>query len=111
MTDGITLLFFMLVGHALADFPLQGDFLANGKNRNTPLGKVYWVYCLPAHGLIHGGAVAYVTGNVYLGIAETVAHMAIDWLKCEGKIGMKADQALHIGCKLLWLLLIALGVH
>ena len=62
-----------------------------------------WLYYLWGHGLMHGGGVYIVTGNVYLGLAEAVAHTIIDYLKCEGKFGMVVDQSLHMLCKLIWL--------
>jgi hypothetical protein len=34
--------FLLAAAHALADFPLQGDFLANSKNHTTDLGKIWW---------------------------------------------------------------------
>jgi hypothetical protein len=104
------LVFWLIVAHALADFPLQGDYLAQTKNRHTELSKklfnsgqgTLWPWHLFCHAAIHGGAVAYVTGSVALGCAEVVAHMGIDLLKNEGKIGYMTDQVLHIACKLLW---------
>jgi thiosulfate reductase cytochrome b subunit len=57
---------------------------------------------------IHGGAVVLVTGSFWLGMAESYAHMAIDYAKCEGWLSVDADQALHAACKFLWAA-IALG--
>lgn len=96
------MLFLLVVGHALADFPLQGDFLAQAKNRHTQLGQLYWTHALPAHALIHGGFVAVITGQVWLGVAEAVIHGVTDWLKCEKKISLNTDQAIHLLCKLAW---------
>lgn len=102
MSEAFTTLFYLLVGHALADYPLQGDFLANGKNRNTPLGKVFWPYALFAHSMIHGGFVAVITGHVWLGVAEAAVHAAADWLKCEKRISLRVDQFVHYGSKVAW---------
>jgi hypothetical protein len=88
--------------HALADYPLQGEFLANGKNRHTPLGKSIWIYCLPSHSMIHAGFVFLVTGNLVLGMGEFLAHLVIDFLKCERKISFRIDQVLHCFCKVIW---------
>lgn len=96
------MLFLLIVGHALADYPLQGDFLAQAKNRNTPVGKLFWMHALPAHSVIHGGFVAVITGQVWLGVAETVIHAVTDWMKCEGRISLNVDQAIHIACKVAW---------
>lgn len=96
------MLFALVAAHALADYPLQGDFLAKAKNRTAPIPGVPWWQALGAHALIHGAFVAAITGNVYLGLAEVLAHAIIDDAKCSGRIGFNTDQALHIGCKLLW---------
>lgn len=101
----MTLLFLLLVGHALADYPLQGDFLAKAKNRTAPIPGVPWFQALGAHALIHGGFVAAITGSVWLGLAEVVAHALIDDAKCRGRIGFNTDQAAHVACKVLWAVL------
>lgn len=98
----LTILFWLVVGHSLADYPLQGDFLANGKNRNTPIGKIFWPHALFAHSMVHAGFVALFTGSVALGVAEAVVHAVTDFLKCENRIGLRTDQTIHFGCKVLW---------
>lgn len=98
------LLFLLIVGHALADFPLQPSFLAESKNRYSRLGTIPWPYALSAHALIHGGFVAVLTGSAVLGVAETVSHWITDWTKCEDRIGLAADQVIHIACKGVWVL-------
>lgn len=97
-----TLLFLLVAAHAVADYPLQGVFLAQGKNRNTELGKVFWRHALFAHSMIHGGFVVLLTGVLWLGIAEAIIHAITDHLKCEGKISLAIDQTVHIACKFLW---------
>lgn len=102
------LLFALVVAHNLADYPLQGEFLSQAKNRNTDLGGLYWPYALSAHAFIHGGFVFILTGSLMLGLLETVCHAFIDWLKCEDEIGMFVDQFAHYACKLAWVLLVVL---
>jgi hypothetical protein len=97
--------YLMIFAHYLADYPLQGDFLANAKNPNTPIGKIFWKHALFAHSMIHGGFVAVITGSITLGLLETAAHAFIDYAKCDEKINLNQDQILHIGCKLLWVIL------
>lgn len=81
-------LFALLVfGHALADYPLQGRFLANAKSRFAPVPGVPWYQALGAHAAIHGGMVVVITGNVRLGLAEFVLHAGIDDLKCRHRVG------------------------
>ncbi len=109
------ILFFKLImGHALADFALQSDSMAKGKNRNrkpdmsvVPPGQVYtpsWMYWLTAHALIHGMCVWIITQNMALGVAETVCHWGIDFGKCESWYGMHEDQIMHLICKAAWVL-------
>lgn len=92
----------LLAGHALADYPLQGDFLSRTKNRANPIPGVPWYHGLLPHAAIHGGAVGVITGSLTLGLAEFVAHCFIDDAKCMGRISYNQDQALHVACKILW---------
>lgn len=98
-------LFMLLFGHALADFVLQPEAMGYGKNRNDKihdkehsLFPVWW-YWLTAHALVHGGVVYLITNSLLFGIIETVVHWITDYAKCEGWIGMHQDQAVHLGCK------------
>ena len=95
-------LLLLLVGHALADYPLQGDFLAKAKNRANPIPGIPWYHGLIPHAAIHGGFVGVITGNVWLGLVEFAVHCLIDDAKCMGRISYNTDQALHVGCKALW---------
>lgn len=104
----IEIFFLLIAGHYLADFALQNDFLAQAKNRNTAIGKVFWPHALTAHSAIHGLIVGLITGSLLLSIAEAIAHAMIDFSKCENRIGIHADQALHIGCKVLYVAFLAL---
>lgn len=100
--EALLTLALMLIGaHWVCDYPLQGDFLAKAKFEG-PLR----VYHLVAHAGIHGAAVALVTGNVWLGLAEWAAHIVIDELKVRGKTSFAVDQTLHVLCKLVWLVII-----
>jgi hypothetical protein len=101
--EAMLMLAVLLLGaHWVCDYPLQGDFLANAKF-NGPLR----FYHLVAHAGIHGSSVALVTGNVWLGLAEWLAHTSIDELKVKGKTSFALDQALHIICKVVWLAIVA----
>ena len=104
----IECLFLLIFGHALADFVLQPDAMGYGKNRNDKihdkehsLFPVWW-YWLTAHSLVHGGVVYLITGSLILGVIESVVHWVTDFAKCEGWIGMHLDQAIHIGCKVVY---------
>lgn len=98
------LLFMLFAGHALCDYPLQGDFLAKGKNPYAPLPGVPWYQCMLAHALIHGAAVYLITGCLEFGLAETATHFMIDERKCAGKFGFNVDQLLHYSLKIAWVM-------
>lgn len=95
----------LIAAHFVADYPLQGDFLAKAKF-DGPLR----VWHLFGHSAIHGGAVLLVTGSLLLGLMETFAHMAIDEAKVRGWTSFEQDQVFHIACKSAWIALIAAGV-
>lgn len=105
--DAAVLLFALLIGHALADFPLQGEFLAVGKEMRGRLDELtgttwprgMWAFCLTVHALIHGGMVWAITGSVWLGVIELVIHWLIDLAKSARLMGFYLDQSLHILCK------------
>lgn len=122
----IALLFWLLVAHSLCDYPLQGEYLAAAKRRNSGHSTPWWI-ALTAHSLIHAGAVALITGSIALGLAEFGAHWCIDFLKCGGAFdgsppipyemkpnqewtptpaqkerAFTIDQILHVACKLAW---------
>lgn len=121
-----------LFGHALADFPLQGDYLSKAKSRRAPLPGTPWWIAMTAHATIHAGFVFLITvvammllgdlrghldsvmvvwaiqiGTV-LAACEFVIHSGADDAKCEGLIGYKTDQAIHILCKAGWTLVVFL---
>lgn len=98
----LEMLYALVVGHALCDYPLQGDFLARAKNVTVPIPGVPWWQAMLAHSIIHGGAVWLVTGIWWLGALETGAHFAIDHAKCRGAISFNYDQFAHIVCKVVW---------
>jgi len=103
--ESMLMMALMLIGaHWLCDYPLQGPFLSDAK-QNGPLR----FYHLVAHAGIQGAAVVLVTGNIWLGLAEWAAHTVIDEAKVRGKTSFAVDQALHIGCKAVWLVVLFHG--
>lgn len=102
MPDPIAMFALMVAAHCVADYPLQGEFLAKAKNRMAPVPGVPWYQALGAHAAIHGGAVGLVTGSVWLGLCEAAAHALIDDAKCAGRLSYNRDQALHVACKAVW---------
>lgn len=94
----------LLALHALADFPLQGDWLSKAKNHKLALvpGETIWPGALACHAAIHAAAVYVVTQSSWLAIAEFVMHAAIDFAKCDGRVNYNQDQIAHIACKFAW---------
>ncbi len=98
-------LILLFAGHALCDFPLQGQFLSDAKNhRRLGVGE-HWARALFAHSMIHCAMVYLITGSVILGMAEFVIHAATDYAKCDGRITSTQDQAIHYACKIAWALI------
>ncbi len=95
--------------HALADFPLQGDYIAKQKARRQADSNSVWIVALLAHCVIHAGGVWLVSGSLAFGFTELVLHGLIDFSKGEEKFGLIADQLLHVGCKLAYALVLAYG--
>lgn len=105
----MTLLALLIFAHLLLDYPLQGDFLSKAKNPNAPIPGVPWYQAMAAHGAMQGLAVGLLTGSVVLGLLEFVIHSITDLAKCDGRIGFNTDQAIHMGCKVVWAAVIVYG--
>lgn len=100
----LTKLLLLCAGHALCDYPLQGEYLALSKNHTVSTGK-NWPLAMFAHALIHAGMVYLITHSLWMAFAELAIHAVTDWSKCDGRIGSGTDQAIHYACKLLWAVL------
>jgi hypothetical protein len=105
----IETLAYLLAGHALADYPLQGDFLAKAKNRTAPIPGVPWWQALGAHAAIHAGFVLAITGSPSLALVELIVHAVTDDMKCRGRISFNVDQAIHVICKVAYVA--AIGIN
>lgn len=109
--SALGLLFWLLVGHAFADFAFQHHTFARGKSRfNEPPGydpklhgpkQTSWPYYLTAHALVHAGMVGLITGSTIWAIFEFVAHWIIDFAKTSQWTGIHQDQFLHLLTKVL----------
>lgn len=107
MAGEVILFFKLAIGHFLCDYPLQGDFLAMAKNHRKPIPGVPFYSALLAHAAIQAGMVWFLTGSVSLGFAELFAHAVIDHLKCDERISFTQDQIAHLGCKLAYVVALA----
>lgn len=96
--------------HVLADFPLQGDYIAKQKARRQADSDSVWIIALTAHCVIHAGGVWLVSGSLLLGGVELILHALIDIGKGEEKFGLVADQLLHLACKLAYCLVLGYGL-
>lgn len=108
------LVFWLLVMHALCDYPLQGDFLGQGKARiGLPTVGMPWWICLLAHCLIQAGgtAAAFLLAGfnartaMLFGVLELILHTITDFAKIMRMTGPIADQALHVLCKAIYVVL------
>ncbi len=97
------LMFLMMAAHAYADFALQDPWHSSIKYPDNAAGYP-WRVALACHGLIHGGLVAVITGQWWIGAMEAVAHAAIDYGKSRAWYGATPDQLLHIACKIIWII-------
>lgn len=104
------LFFAFAIAHALADFPLQGDYLARMKRRDQSTTTMEWVISLTAHSLVQAGGVWIVSGSPLVAAIELVLHWIIDLAKGEGKFGYTTDQVLHLLCKLAYTVLLTYGL-
>lgn len=101
-------IFIMLIaGHFICDYVFQTDAIATGKNRLLDPCKfgVNWYYWMTSHAITHGVAVGLITNSVLIGVIETILHWIIDTGKCEKHYGLHVDQALHVLCKILYVML------
>ncbi len=118
--EAALLLFFaMIIGHAIADYPMQGAFLAKAKDRYSDSGQLFgeshppkglWIHALTAHSLVHAGAIWLITGSPLLAAIETLLHWFIDFAKCEGWTSFTIDQLLHIVCKAIYAIILSFGI-
>ncbi|MEZ5303564.1 MAG: DUF3307 domain-containing protein [Verrucomicrobiales bacterium] len=115
----LALFFAFAIVHSLADFPLQGTFLAINKRRpkdgasawnGGDVGPHAWVVCLTAHSLIHAGAVWLIGGRIELALAEFALHWLIDFTRNEERISFVADQVLHLSCKAAYAAILVYGM-
>ena len=114
----LVLFYALIMGHAVADFPLQGRFLAMAKDRHNKLPssegegfpRTLWIFALTVHSLIHGATLWLITGSVVFALAENIVHWFIDLAKCEKLTTFSQDQGLHVLCKAVFAILAFRGL-
>lgn len=103
--ETIILIFLGLVfAHLLADYPLQGDFLANMKGKNHIILLSHagiWTGCIAVAGLLMGLNIGLIDILLLF-----VVHTFADWMKATNKFyykkfdalkgGLLIDQSIHI---------------
>ena len=101
----------LMFAHLLADYPLQGDFLAKMKGKNVIVLFTHagiWTGCIAIAGFLVGFDVGYID----IALLFTV-HAIADHLKAANKLwykkldalkgGLLSDQLIHIGQILLFI--------
>ena len=101
----LQLFILLILGHFVADFPLQGDRMAAEKCPGKDV-VLSWRWWLSSHAATHGFVVAILTGFPVLGLCEMLIHGLIDYGKCRLHYPLIVDQSLHWACKLMWVLVI-----
>lgn len=94
--------------HFLADFPLQGEYIAMNKGPDS--GSPHWAWIMSTHCSIHSGFVLLVTGSALLFVLEFLLHFTLDVAKCKGMIGFSTDQIIHLISKYVWVALVVLNL-
>jgi hypothetical protein len=103
-------LFWLVIGHFVADYTLQTDFIAQRKSKWNSIPAVPWYYVLTAHAATHAAAVGIITGSPLLAALELIWHWIIDHLKCMGLTSIHIDQFLHVVCKIILTILFHYGI-
>lgn len=97
------LFYWLVVVHAVTDLGLQSEWC--GSHKAMRVNNVYnpsWVGVLAGHSILQGGGVAFVTGSIPLGLAETVVHFCTDFLSSNKYIRFRTDQIIHITSRVVW---------
>jgi hypothetical protein len=100
------LLVLLLLAHFLADYTLQSDSMALGKNPLSPEHRIPWAYWLVGHAATHACCVYLITSNIWITLIEFGLHFLIDLGKCYKKFGIHTDQGLHLLSKIGYVILL-----
>ena len=97
-------IFWLVVVHFVADYPLQTPEMGKYKNRRNqptpPDSKAkpvsVWVAYLTSHAFVHAGLSALVVG-VPVGLLIGGLHWIQDYFKCKIQYSPNLDQVIHVG--------------
>lgn len=98
----VELFFKLLFVFSITDVALQTDWMSLVKCNSCRSINIPWYYGMGSHSMVNGAGVWIVTGNVYIGILESILHFIIDFLKCKAMINQHLDFIAHIGCRVLY---------
>lgn len=103
----------LMFAHLLADYPLQGEFLANFKGKNPIILVAHagiWTGCVTIAGLLMGLDIGLLDVTLLF-----VVHTIVDYLKAANKLyykklqplqgGLLIDQLIHVGQVVLLMLM------
>lgn len=90
-----TTFIYLLAAHYLADYPLQGDFIAREKNKKRAQLNAS-TYVLYLHCFVHAFLVFVITESWLAFFIMFFSHYLIDLAKNNDVIDFMTDQALHI---------------
>lgn len=99
----IEIIFWLLVAHFLADYPLQTPEMGKYKNkRNQPTPPdskakpvSVWFAYMTSHAFVHAGLSALVVGFPF-GFLIGFLHWIQDYFKCKIQYSPNLDQIIHI---------------
>lgn len=109
----LPLLFKLILGHFIADIPLQSKEMGKQKNPYSQSPKAYdptvhgpmfksWMYYMAAHASIHASVVWLLTGRYEWGMVEFFAHYVTDTIKSYFRLPIHIDQAAHLAFKVIY---------
>lgn len=103
----------LMFAHLLADYPLQGEFLANMKGKNLIVLVSHagiWTGCIAVAGYLLGFDVGYLDVSLLFSV-----HCIADHLKASNKLwyknmdalkgGLLSDQLIHVGQIILFIVM------
>lgn len=106
----------LLAVHWFFDFPGQGQFLSDIKNKQVPVFP--WWFGLTAHSMIQAAATFGVVWLFYpvlafqIAVLEFALHWTIDYTRVHQRCSAMVDQYLHIACKVMYAIAIVFfNVH